>query len=341
MAETSLLSRNARVLLEVSCGLKAGESVLFLTRRTGTKYFSGEKMALYIGALVAEAAAMGALPAVVDVSEFLALPAYREAAGLPPLRAAMEAARVVVNGMDDVSFSRLVGSQGNDDEYLTARRRWVFLQGNGMEQWDLKADEVAAIRRRTERLKAMLDACRSIRVTSPAGTDITFAMGPQASCKPILGIVPLYGEVAVSPPGGSGDGVIVVDGPTQQKVRPASELDRPPLRIVVKGGRATEYSGDATQVSRLKAFIASGTPAADAIDEVGIPTTRIPENDRFWWSDGTHHGRRIHIALGNNLQDRATRVHGARHMDTESDRPSLFLDGREVLREGEFLADLT
>lgn len=340
MPQTTQLSRNARIMLEVSCGLKAGETLLLLTRRTGTKYCPGEKLAIYIRALAEEAAAMGAQPAIVDISEFLALPAYREGTGFAPLRAAMEAAHVVINGLDDVSLRRLIGSPGNDDEFLLARRRWVFLQGNGMEEWDLKAEEVAAIRRRTERLKAMLDACRTIRVTSPAGTDITFAMGKEASSKPILGIMPLYGEVAVSPPSASGEGIIVVDGPTQQKVRPASELDRPPLRIVVKAGRATQFDGDKAQVERLKAFIASGTPEASAIDEVGIPTTRIPENDRFWWSDGTHHCRSIHIALGNNLQDRATRVHGAKHMDTESNRPSLFIDGREVLREAEFVGDL-
>ena len=334
LESTHRLSENAKIVLEVSCGLRKAEGLLILTRRSGTKYFGADKMVLYTRALASAAADIGVRATVLDISDFLAAPAGTGDAA--PIRAAIGAADVVLNMMDDIAFGRLLGLKENDDEFLTAKGRRVFLQGNGMEEWDLKRPDVAAIRPRTLRLIELLRNARTVRVTSPAGTDFSFAMGEGSACTPILGIVPLYGEVATAPRQGSENGVIIVDGPTQQKVRPASELDRPPLRIMVEGGRAKDYSGDPAQVERLRAYIASGTPPADAIDEVGILTTTIPENDRFWWSDGTHHTRRIHIALGNNAQ-RASRVHGPRHMDTEVDRPTLIIDGKEVLRGGEFV----
>ena len=156
---------------------------------------------------------------------------------------------------------------------------------------------------------------------------------------PILGIVPLYGEVAVIPEQGSESGVFVVDGPTQMKVRREDELDREPLRITVEAGRVKEIGGDLEQVQRLKEFIASGDPPAEFIDEVGILTTGIAANDRYWWSDGTHHHDTVHIALGNN-QRRNTLVHGPRHMDGEVCKPTISVDGLVIVENGVFRDDL-
>jgi hypothetical protein len=102
--------------------------------------------------------------------------------------------------------------------------------------------------------------------------------------------------------------------------------------IPLYGGKAARGSGDAEQVKRLEAFLAVGDPAPYYIDEVGIPTSRVMDNDQYWWSDGTHHLQRVHIALGNNLR-RESRVHGARHMDLEVDLPTITLDGTTILRD--------
>jgi len=89
--------------------------------------------------------------------------------------------------------------------------------------------------------------------------------------------------------------------------RRSSECDRP---ASWSGPRFASKSAPARhalrrrpqQVERLKAFLASGDPHPEFIDEVGIPTARTMDNDRFWWSDGTHHLQRVHIALGNNVE---------------------------------------
>jgi leucyl aminopeptidase (aminopeptidase T) len=333
------LARNARITIEAACRVAPGETLVICTRRGNHRYAPGETVVGYVRALSRAADDLGAHPVVLDISEFVAGSAYADGTVLEPISAALRSADVVLNTMDDVSFARLVGRDDNDDEFLTARGRWFFLQANGMDEWNLDADEVAAIRPRTEGLIRLLEKATDIHVTSPGGTDFHFQVGPGSNATPILGIVPLYGEVAIAPRQGSEHGTIVVDGPTQMGVRTQDELDREPMVIHVADGHVTDFSGDAEQIGRLKAFIASGDPVADAIDEVGILTTRITDNDRFWWSDGTHHSDTVHIALGNNLK-RDTHVHGARHMDTEVIRPSILIDGRVVVKDSVFQDDV-
>jgi leucyl aminopeptidase (aminopeptidase T) len=183
----------------------------------------------------------------------------------------------------------------------------------------------------------LLKSAKTGRITSSIGTDFTFGLGQDSTLAPILGIVPLYGEVAVTPSLKSTSGTFIVDGPTQRDVRPANELARKPFQITVKSGRVKNITGgDTVQLKRLKEFIASGDPPADAIDEVGILTTKLIENDIYYWSDGTHHHDRVHIALGNNVR-RDTLVHGPKHMDCEVCKPTISIDGLAIMENGIFL----
>ncbi|MFC1509787.1 hypothetical protein ACFL60_08925 [Candidatus Omnitrophota bacterium] len=76
-------------------------------------------------------------------------------------------------------------------------------------------------------------------------------------------------------------------------------------------------------------------PPADMIDEVGILTTTLLENDRYYWSDGTHHHDRTHIALGNNVR-RDIVVDGPKHMDGEVSKPTISIDGLVIMKDGIF-----
>ena len=192
------------------------------------------------------------------------------------------------------------------------------------------------VRERTLRLLDLVRNAERGHITFPAGTDFTFGLGEGAGSVPVLGIIPLYGEVAVMPVLETTSGVFVIDGPTQRGIRPADELDREPLRITVEEGRMVEVTGPPAQMKWLEAFIASGDPPADAVDEVGILTTTLEENDRYYWSDGTHHHDRVHIALGNNVR-RDVVVHGPKHADTEVDKPTISIDRRVVVEDGVWL----
>lgn len=158
---------------------------------------------------------------------------------------------------------------------------------------------------------------------------------------PVLGIVPLYGEVAISPQPGSESGVFVVDGPTQKSVRLKDELDREPLRMTVEAGRVTKMTGDAVQLRRLEEFIASGNPPADRIDEVGVMVTSLAANDvyRMEKRDGSRCRDTVHIAIGNN-QHRGEFIHGQKHMDCDNRKPTIKVDGLVIVKDGVFCDSL-
>jgi len=327
------LLENARIILQASCRAQPGETVLVV---------ADAALLPYGPALAAAAVDLGLVPAIMDIAHFLSSPSYGEGRVLEPLKAAMEAADIVIGNTLDVhdpnraDFSRLVGDPDVHDRCLTAERRWVYLQCNGVEKWNITTEAVFKLRERTRWLMDLLGSATAGHISSPLGTDFTFGLGPGASLAPVLGIVPLYAEVAVVPSLESTSGILVVDGPTQLDVRPSNETDREPLRITVEAGRVIGMSGEPVQVERLGKFIASGDPSADAIDEVGILTTTFKDNDDYYWSDGTHHHDRVHVALGNNVR-RDTVIHGRRHMDAEICKPTIHIDGQLIAENGEFL----
>jgi leucyl aminopeptidase (aminopeptidase T) len=221
------------------------------------------------------------------------------------------------------------------DSALSGERRWMILQCGGLDQWEVAATEFEIIQKRTRWLFRLLKNAKTGRITSPGGTDLVFGLGDEAGLTNILGIIPFYGEVAVTPALSNTSGVFVIDRCTQGGVRPADELDREPLRITVQRGRAVDLSGDPVQLGRLKQLIKSGNPPADAIDEVGIVTTHLRENNLYYWSDGTHRYDCVHIALGNNVM-RDVVVHGSVHMDGEVSKPTIAIDGLVVIKGGTF-----
>jgi leucyl aminopeptidase (aminopeptidase T) len=331
-AVTAKLVSNAGIFLDVCLKAKADETVLIITN---------EKLMRDARAVAAAAAAMGAHPAVMDLTDYLA-GAFKKGRVLEPVKAAIEKTDMAVSVGWCASFGPLIGQPEINDVFLTARDRRIYLMcGRSavpMESWQITRQDVAGIWDRTNVLMELLGAARTVRVTTALGTDLTFRLGEGSNCTPVLGIAPLYGEVAIAPVQGSESGVYVVDGATQMGVRPHAETDRAPLRIVVEKGRVKDYDGDPVQVARLKDFIGSGSPLADRVDEVGIPTTLIKEND-LWWEDVTHLTRTVHIALGNNLK-RDRYVHGVRHMDGQLSRPTVMVDGKVVLKDGEFVGAL-
>jgi len=330
------LLENAKTVLEASCRARAGESVLVLV--------TSDAIAERAPALIAAALELGLLPAAMDIRGFVDSPAYRQGLLQEPVKAAIEAADIVLNNIVHVhdsmrpDFSRLLGDPDVHDKTLNGERRWVYVQCAGMEEWDVDRSAVRGIAERTHGLLELLRSARRGRITSQPGTDLTFGLGPRATCTPILGIVPFYGEVAIAPFAQATSGVFVVDGPTQLDVRPASETGRRPLRITVDAGRLVDVEGDPEQLARLKAFVASGDPRADTIDEVGVVTTPFEENDRYDWPDGTHHHDCAHVALGNN-ERRDVVVHGPRHMDGEIRKPTIHVDDLLVVENGVFRGD--
>jgi len=322
--------RNARLTLKHRAHIKAGETVTVLMgERDGHR---GGPNRLDAIAIAKAASEMGAYPLILDISEFRDMPIWKENVGFEAVRQAIIHSDIVFGSV--YRFERLgFDVDGSPDAYLVGDReqRWVAMMPY-MDRWDFTEEEIAAIEPVTKELLARVEKGHTFRVTSPAGTDFTFET---LSAKQILGIYALYGEVAIMPKFGSGSGIVVVDGPTQKKVRPPAELDREPMRIQFENGEVVSYTGDAEQIARLEAFINSAEVKGKYVDEVGIPTTRAEANNECW-TDGTHNCNTIHIAIGNNNR-RSEIVHGQLHMDMEVKDPTFYIDGEIVMKDTKFI----
>ena len=108
----------------------------------------------------------------------------------------------------------------------------------------------------------------------------------------------------------------------------------------VKDGKVTDMSGDPEQIARMKKLDADNSPAGFTLDEVGLVTTDIADNDTHWTSgrfdNGTHAHNCIHIALGKNMSRKGV-VHSNLHMDMDIRRPTVMLDGQVVMKDGIFV----
>lgn len=322
--------KNALMTLKIRAKVKPGETVTMLMgERDGHPEGPNRLDAV---ALARAARDMGAYPLIIDITEFRNMPEWRENKGFEAVRQAIMHSDVVLGYVWWLVHLGL-GIDGSPDPYLVCDgpKRWVSLL-RGMDKWDMTEEEVARIEPVTMELLAKVEKGKTFRVTSPAGTDFTFET---ESAKQILGIYPVYGEVAIMPKYGSGSGIVVVDGPTQRNVRPAKETDREPIRVVFEKGEVVSYSGDPEQIARLEAYMNSAEVPGKYVDEVGIPTTRALSNNDCW-SDGTHNCNTIHIAIGNNGL-RSDIVHGELHMDMEVKDPTFYIDGEIVMKDTIFL----
>jgi leucyl aminopeptidase (aminopeptidase T) len=195
--------------------------------------------------------------------------------------------------------------------------------------------DLFAIRARAERLAALLRATDTVRVTSPAGTDITARIAGREPMAWLTGICREAGEVSALPGGevslppleGTTEGVVVWE-------RVASDLGAlsEPVRVVVRRGRAIEVEGSGSGVDRLRAILAE-VRDADNIGEIGIGlneqariTDDITESKKAY---GT-----VHIALGDSANEYGGLVECDVHLDGLVIAPTIELDGRLIVVEG-------
>ena len=177
---------------------------------------------------------------------------------------------------------------------------------------------------------------RSIRVTAPAGTDITMPIeGREAHAssglfreKGLWGNLPT-GEAYLAPLEGLSNGVVVVDG----SMASVGMVDEP-IRIVVKDGYATDITGGES-AQRLVALLEPHGKDARTVAEFGIGTNDkailtgvILEDEKVM---GT-----IHIAFGDNKSMGGT-VRVASHLDGLVKQPTVWFDDRMVMEDGRLL----
>lgn len=193
-----------------------------------------------------------------------------------------------------------------------------------------------AIAERTARLCDLMRDTAVVRVTAPAGTDITMPIAgrsPHASSGILRergqwGNLPT-GEAYLAPVEGQSQGVVVVDG----SMASVGMVDEP-IRIVVVDGYATAITGGAS-ARRLIELLEPHGPDARTVAEFGIGTNDrailtgvILEDEKVM---GT-----IHVAFGDN-KSMGGSVRVASHLDGLIRQPSVWFDNRQVMRDGELL----
>ena len=196
-----------------------------------------------------------------------------------------------------------------------------------------------AIARRTHALCAMLEKTASVRVTSPAGTDITMPIAGRTAHassglfheKGQSGNLPT-GETYLAPVEHRSNGIVVVDGSMAQV-----GIVTTPIRIVVKDGYAVEITGG-EEAEALKKLLAPHGKDAYTVAEFGIGTNdkaiitgKIIEDEKVM---GT-----IHIAFGDN-KSMGGSVRVASHLDGLVRKPSVWFDDQQIMKDGEFTISL-
>jgi aminopeptidase len=196
-----------------------------------------------------------------------------------------------------------------------------------------------AIAKRTHALCAMMEKTSVIRVTSPAGTDVSMPIkGRTAHASSGLfrekgqsGNLPT-GEAYLAPLEHQSNGVVVVDGSFA-----TVGIVKTPIRIIVKDGYATEITGGA-EAEQLKKLLEPHGKEAYNVAEFGIGTNdraiitgKIIEDEKVM---GT-----IHIAFGDNKSMGGT-VRVASHLDGLVKQPTVWFDEKMIMKDGTFIIEL-
>jgi leucyl aminopeptidase (aminopeptidase T) len=187
------------------------------------------------------------------------------------------------------------------------------------------------VRRRANRLCDRLDVATRVRVTSPAGTDLSFGVGGRVAHGRKGGLyrepghwgnLPC-GEAFIAPVEGTGEGVYVVDA-SQAGV---GKLEKP-IRVHVEAGRATQIDGG-REAEQLRGVLAEvDDPGAYNLAEFGIGCNHAARITGVTLEDEKALGT-CHLALGrNDLFGGTVRV--GLHVDGVLHAPTVFVDGDEL-----------
>jgi leucyl aminopeptidase (aminopeptidase T) len=195
------------------------------------------------------------------------------------------------------------------------------------------------IAERTLKLCALMEETDVVRVTSPAGTDVTLPIrGRKAYASTGLfrkkgesGNLPT-GEAFLAPLEGLAHGVVVVDGSMAMIGMVAA-----PIRITVEAGYATEITGG-EEAARLTALLEPHGRDARTVAEFGIGTNDKAILSGLILEDEKVMGT-IHIAFGDNKSMGGT-VRVASHLDGLVKAPSVWFDDRCIMEQGSFVIPL-
>jgi leucyl aminopeptidase (aminopeptidase T) len=220
-----------------------------------------------------------------------------------------------------------------------AGTRGCFNAPVAIEAWTdgaMAADHIQ-IRAVAERLAERLRDGKRVKVTSPAGSDITVSRAGREPRGWYTGIVHEPGEISAFPGGevsfppleGTAHGVIVFE-------RVVTDLGAiaEPITITVHDGAASAIDGGG-DAARLRALV-DGVPGATNIAELGIglnPAARVSDDI----TETKKRAGTAHFALGDNAGGYGGVVESPVHLDGMLFDVTVTIDDDVVVREGRVL----
>lgn len=194
------------------------------------------------------------------------------------------------------------------------------------------------IAERSERIAALLNGADRVRVITGKGTDVTLSISGRRTAADTglihrpgdFGNLPA-GEAFVAPVEGTTNGVIVVDG----TMVGGGRLETP-IRLAVQDGIVTEISGGA-EAEMLRHMVAPYGEAGRNVAELGIGTNDKAMLTGVVLEDEKVFGT-VHMALGDNASMGGS-VHVPVHIDGVMLHPTLVVDGRIVLKDGQVVLE--
>jgi leucyl aminopeptidase (aminopeptidase T) len=194
-----------------------------------------------------------------------------------------------------------------------------------------------AISKRTIKLQKILEKGKNVRVTAPAGTDISFEITGRKvipskglfHAKGESGNLPT-GETFLAPVEGTSNGVFVVDG----SMAGLGLIKNANIRIEVENGYATKITGGVI-AKKLKVMLDKVGKEARNIAEFGIGTNDSAKLSGVLLEDEKVMGT-IHIAVGNNVSMGGS-VNVPIHLDGVIKKPTVWMDGKLLMKDGKLL----
>ena len=191
------------------------------------------------------------------------------------------------------------------------------------------------LRRRGNAIAAILDAGTEARITCANGSDLRLGLegrtaipdAGELTAPGAFGNLPC-GEGFISPDDRACDGALVVDGTIAGVGIPAE-----PVALTVTAGRLSDASG--AEGAALVELLTADSEDGRIIAELGVGTNERAELTGNVLEDEKLLGT-VHVAFGASAAI-GGRIQVPVHLDCVVMRPTLTVDGTEVVRDGELL----
>lgn len=226
--------------------------------------------------------------------------------------------------------------------HTQARRKAVTAGARGATLPDVTEDMIARtmsagytqIKERTLKLARMLKGTRRVHITSKMGTDVeiiaagrgfrldTGVLTKRGTFSNLPG-----GEIYVAPLEGKSSGIVVFDASFS-----GIGMLSAPITVEIEKGRAARITGDRGKLARM---LDAPGPKGRNLAELGIGT-----NDRAKITGNVLEDEKvmgtIHLAFGDNSTF-GGKVKVDVHLDGLVLKPTVVVDGREIIKNGRFM----